>query len=74
MPGRDGMSHRQKDERKAYGRLRMSAAIERAIACDVPEEKQRAARWAAAWGVLGGIHSPGIRLRNTILARPKSRR
>ena len=68
------MGHRAKDARKAYGMLRMAAAIERAIERELPEEKHRAARWAAAWGAVCGIHSPGIRLHNTVLARPKSRR
>ena len=67
------MGHRQKDERKAYGRLRMAAAIERAIEAQQPEAKDRAARWAAAWGAVSGIHSPGLRLRSSVLARPRSR-
>lgn len=68
------MGLRTKDERKAYGMLRMAAAIERAIEAEQSDEKDRAARWAAAWGAIGGIHSPGIRLRSSILARPASRR
>jgi len=68
------MGLKTKDERKAYGMRRMAAAIARAIDADQSDEKDRAARWAAAWGAIGGIHSPGIRLRNSILARPASRR
>ena len=45
----------------------MASAIGRAIAADSPEEKDRAARWAAAWGVISGIRSPGIRLRRDVL-------
>lgn len=61
------MNPRRKDERKAYGLARMAAAIGRAIDSDSPEEKDRAARWAAAWGVISGIRSPGIRLRRDVL-------
>jgi hypothetical protein len=68
------MGYRTKDERKAYGMLRMAAAIERAIVAEQDDEKDRAARWATAWGAISGIHSPGMRLRSSILARPPSRR
>lgn len=52
---------------------RMVAAIERAIKAQQSDEKDRAARWAAAWGAVSGIHSRGLRLRNSILARPSTR-
>ena len=56
-----------KYQRKSYAMLRMARAIERAIRARSDAEKARAARWAAAWGVLGGIRSPGIRLRRDTL-------
>lgn len=68
------MGHRDKVQRKAYSMARMAAAIERAIASSTPDEKDRAARWAAAWGALSGIHSRGVRLRRSVLAGPASRR
>ncbi len=48
--------------------IRMAEAIGRAIASTSPLEKDRAARWAAAWGVVGGIRSRGIRLRRDVLS------
>ncbi len=68
------MGHRDRSERKAYGMQRMVAAIERAIAAEQPEVKDRAARWATAWGAVGGIHPRGLRLRRSLLARPPTRR
>lgn len=61
------MKHRPKDQRKSYALQRMVAAIGRAIRADSTSEKDRAARWAAAWGVVGGIRTPGIRLRRSVL-------
>lgn len=54
---------------------RMAKAIERAIDSASPADKVRAARWAAAWGVVSGIRTPGIRLRRDVLAdnRPERR-
>ena len=46
---------------------RMAEAIGRAIECDSPKEQERAKRWAAAWGVISGIRSSGIRLRRNVL-------
>lgn len=46
---------------------RMAEAIGRAIECDSPQEQERAKRWAAAWGVISGIRSSGIRLRRDVL-------
>lgn len=62
-----------KSDRKNYAMLRMIAAISRAIDSDVPAEKDRAARWAAAWGALSGIRSPGMRLRRNVLTGGKRR-
>ena len=70
------MKSRTIEKRKAYGMERMIAAIERAILSDTNAAKERAARWAAAWGLLSGIRSPGIRLRRSVLAdqrRPERR-
>jgi hypothetical protein len=61
------MRHRVKQDKKAYAMLRMQEAIGRAIDSDTPTEKNRAARWAAAWGAMGGIRSPGLRLRRNVL-------
>lgn len=62
------MNHRPKDQRKAYAMQRMVEAIGRAIRSESPQEKERAKRWAAAWGVVGGIRSRGIRLRRNVLS------
>lgn len=67
------MKREIKIERKNYAMLRMIAAISRAIDSDVPAEKDRAARWAAAWGALSGIRSPGVRLRRSVLTGGKRR-
>ena len=67
------MKREIKIERKNYAMLRMIAAISRAIDSDVPAEKDRAARWAAAWGALSGIRSPGVRLRRNVLTGGKRR-
>jgi hypothetical protein len=49
--------------RKSYAMERMAAAIDRAIGDRTGKEKERAARWAAAWGLLCGIRTEGVRLR-----------
>jgi hypothetical protein len=70
------MKYRSIDARKAYSMERMIAAIQRAILADTEAQKEKAARWAAAWGLLSGIRSPGIRLRRSVLAdgsRPERR-
>ena len=41
----------------------MGLAIGRAIGAASSDEQARAIRWAAAWGLLFGIRSPGVRLR-----------
>ena len=56
-----------REETKAYALQRMARAIGRAIESDANSEKDRAARWAAAWGVLAAIHTRGIRLRRSSL-------
>jgi hypothetical protein len=61
------MKDQIRKERKRYAMLRMVRAIGRAIQAPEPIIKDRAARWAAAWGVISGIRTPGIRLRRTVL-------
>lgn len=67
------MKHRIRKERKTYAMLRMAEAIGRAIASTSTTEKDRAARWAAAWGLVGGIRSPGVRLRRNVLTDRRRR-
>ena len=67
------MKRRIKKERKSYAMLRMVAAIGRAIHSSTSAEKDRAARWAAAWGIIGGIRSRGIRLRRDVLSGERRR-
>lgn len=50
--------------RKSYAMSRMGKAIERAIAAPNSKEKTRAAKWAAAWGLLCGIKTNGTYLRS----------
>ena len=61
------MNQRVRKERKSYAMLRMAEAIGRAIGSSSDAEKEKAARWAAAWGVVSGIRSPGVRLRRSVL-------
>ena len=49
--------------RKSYAMRRMTLALERAIKCPTRKEKECAARWAAAWGLLCGIRTKGVRLK-----------
>lgn len=56
-----------RQERKAYAMMRMAEAIGRAIDAPTTVQKDKAARWAAAWGVIGGIMTPGVRLRRSVL-------
>jgi hypothetical protein len=49
--------------RKSYAMRRMTLAIERAIKRPTRGEKERAARWAAAWGLLCGIRTEGVKLK-----------
>jgi hypothetical protein len=54
--------------RKSYAMQRMAVAIERAISGATPKEKSRAARWAAAWGLLCDIKTSLPRLKPSDLA------
>lgn len=53
-----------RQERKSYGMLRMSRAISRAMDGRTDADKNRAIRWASAWGLIGGIRSDSVRLRH----------
>ncbi len=57
------MKTRHRFLRKSYAMHRMALAIERAIVARTGKEKERAARWAAAWGLLCGINTRRVRLR-----------
>jgi hypothetical protein len=63
------MTFSDRQNRKSYGMLRMSRAIGRAIDARTPAEQDRAIRWVAAWGLIGGIRSDTVRLRNPELLR-----
>ena len=51
-----------KKNKKIYAMQRMGSALERAIAATSIAEKDRGARWAAAWGMLDGIPNTAVRL------------
>jgi hypothetical protein len=57
------MKKQDRQARKSYAMRRMTLAIERAIKRPTRKEKEHAARWAAAWGLLCGIRTEGVRLR-----------
>ena len=67
------MSRRIGLEKKAYAMQRMAQAIGRAIESDANADKDKAARWAGAWGAMGGIRSPGLRLRRNVLIDERRR-
>jgi len=67
------MRQRIRKEQKSYALLRMVQAIGRAIKSPTAVEKDKAARWAAAWGVIGGIHTRGVRLRRDVLGDERRR-
>ena len=48
---------------------RMAAAIERAIAAVTIFEKDNAARWAAAWGLLCGIKTKPVSVKRSDVIR-----
>lgn len=64
------MTRMDRQQRKSYGMRRMGEAIGRAIEAGGGEQQARAIRWAAAWGLLCGIRSPGVRLRRSELVAP----
>jgi hypothetical protein len=49
--------------KKSYAMRRMTLALERAIKRPTSKEKERAARWAAVWGLLCGIRTEGVNLK-----------
>jgi hypothetical protein len=61
------MSKMDRQQRKSFGMRRMGKAIGRAIQAASSDDQARAIRWAAAWGLLCGIRSPGVRLRRSEL-------
>lgn len=59
------MKKRYRYVRKSYAMRRMARAIERAMQAGSSKESERAIRWVAAWGLLCGIKTPGVRLRDS---------
>jgi hypothetical protein len=55
--------------RKSYAMSRMARAIERAVEARTSKEKERAARWVGAWGMLCGIKTSTVRLRRSDIQR-----
>ncbi|MEO7578164.1 MAG: hypothetical protein ABIT83_11185 [Massilia sp.] len=49
--------------KKTYAFHRMTVALGRAIASSLAGEKDRAARWANAWGLMAGVRGRRVRLR-----------
>jgi hypothetical protein len=50
--------------RKLYAMKRMSLALQRAAAArPLGPATDRALRWAAVWGLMGGIQTPRVRIR-----------
>jgi hypothetical protein len=64
------MKNHRRVTRKSYAMKRMANAIERAIHAESPSEKERSARWAAAWGLLCGINTNTARLRSSEVQEP----
>jgi hypothetical protein len=64
------MKKLEKYARKSYAMRRMTLAIERAIKRPTSKEKERAARWAAAWGLLCGIQTEGVNLKTSDFRSP----
>lgn len=64
------MKNLRRVTRKSYAMKRMARAIERAIHAQTPAEEKRSARWAAAWGLLCGIHTNTPRLRSSEVQSP----
>ena len=61
------MKNKYRFVRKSYAMSRMARAIERAIEATTIRDKDRAARWAAAWGLLCGVHTKRVKLRRNDL-------
>ena len=63
------MKKRYQFVRKSYAMHRMAAAIKRAIAAVTILEKDQAARWAAAWGLLCGIKTKPVSVKRSNVIR-----
>ena len=63
------MSRNSRILKKSYAMQRMARAIERAVGAATGKEKERAARWVGAWGMLCGIKSSTVRLRQSEVGR-----
>ena len=61
------MKNRYRFLRKSYAMDRMARAIERAIEATTIKEKDHAARWAAAWGMLCGIKTRPVNVQRSEL-------
>lgn len=61
------MKSNSRIQKKSYAMQRMARAIDRAVRAGNGKEKERAARWAGAWGMLCGIRSATVRLRRAEL-------
>ena len=59
-------------ERKSYAMQRMGMAIDRARLTRSAAEKDIAVRWASAWGLVAGIRSTSVRLRDTQMVNANS--
>ncbi len=68
------MKNRYQFMLKSYAMDRMAKAIERAIEASTIIEKERAARWAAAWGLLCDIRTKRVRLKESDLVQRRSGR
>lgn len=55
--------------KKSYAMQRMAKAIERAVGAPTGKEKEHAARWVGAWGMLCGIKSSTVRLKQSEVGR-----
>lgn len=62
------MKKRYRFVRKSYAMKRMTVAIARAMQATSAWESEQALRWVAAWGMLCGIKTDSVRLRNSELA------
>ncbi len=56
---------------KPYAMRRMALALARAVVAGTPAAKDRAARWAAAWGLVAGIFGKGVRLKYGDVPSPR---
>lgn len=57
------MENRTLSQRKLYAMMRMGKALDRAVGEQSTPAKERAAKWAAAWGLLVGIQTREVQLK-----------